>query len=171
MDLHRARVTRSKLNTFRFASMAIYLLVVASLNCLLTIEWLTDWKVVNVLTQAFLTNLAFFAVFFFILVELPKVLTLKIDNDKIKVKNLLTRKTKEFWLEDIHSFKASAEIGIFSELEINLILLRHGKEFESISLQYMVNVDQIINKLEKQLSNVTEDEYGFLELIRGQRNN
>jgi len=171
MNLHRSPMTRSKPNTIRLASMAVYLLLVAGLNCLLAIEWLTDWKVVNVLTQAFLTNLAFFAVFFFILVELPKVITLKIDDDKIVVKNLLTRKSKGFWLEDIHSFKVSAEIGVFRELEINLILMRNGKAFESISLQYMVNVDQIINQLENRLPNVTEDEYGWLGLIRGQRKN
>jgi hypothetical protein len=151
--------------------MALYVVLVAGLNCVLIIEWLTDRKIVNVLAQAFLANLAFFAVVFFILVELPKVLTLKIDDDKIKVKNLLTRRSKEFWLEDIHGFKVSAEVGIFGELEINLILLRHGEAIESISMQYMVNVDEIINRLEKQLPNVTEDEYGFLELIRGLRNN
>jgi hypothetical protein len=151
--------------------MALYLFLVASLNCLLAIEWLTDWKVMNVLAQAFLTNLTFFAVFFFILVELPKVMTLKIDDDKIVIKNLLTRRSKEFWLEDLHSFNVSTEIGIFRELEINLILLRHREAIESISLQYMVNVDQIINQLEKHLPNVTDDEYGFLGLIRGQRKN
>ncbi|HTH55433.1 MAG TPA: hypothetical protein VL728_05265 [Cyclobacteriaceae bacterium] len=164
-------MTRSKPNTLRCASLALYLLSVASLNCLLAIEWLTDWKVVNALALAFLTNLAFFAVFFFILVELPKVLTLKIDDNKIVMRNFLTRRTKEFWLEDIHSFKVSVEIGIFNELEINLILLHQGKAFDSVSLQYMVNVDQIINQLEKHLSNETDDEYGFLRLVRGQRNN
>jgi hypothetical protein len=151
--------------------MTLYLLLVAGLTCLLAIEWLTDWKVVNVLAEAFLTNLAFFAVFFFILVELPKVTTLKIDDDKIIVKNILTRRKKEFWLEDIHSFKISAKVEIFSELEINLILLRHGEVIETISLQYIVNVNQIINQLEKHLPNETEDEYGLLALIRGQRNN
>ncbi|HCW08956.1 MAG TPA: hypothetical protein DGG95_16495 [Cytophagales bacterium] len=151
--------------------MVLYLILVAGLNCVLVIEWLTDWKILNVLTQAFLVNLAFFAVFFFIIVELPKVLTLKLDDNKIKIKNVLTRQSKEFWLEDIHSFKVSAEVRIFSELEINLILLRNGEAIESISMQYMVNVDQIIHRMEKQLPNVTEDEYGFLELIRGLRNN
>jgi len=151
--------------------MVLYLLSVAGLTCLLTIEWLEDLVWLNALSEAFLTVLATLAGFFFIVKELPIVVALTIDEEKIVVKNLLTRTKKEFYIDLLHSFKVSTELQLFVELEVDLILLRHGEEVESISLQYIVNVDQIINQLEKQLQNVSEDEYGYLELIRGQRNN
>lgn len=164
-------MTQSKPKTLRIASMVLYLILVAALICLLTIEWLTDLVWMNALSEAFLTVLATLAGFFFIVAELPIVLAVTIDDEKIIVKNLLTRSSKKFWIDCLHSFKVSTEIQIFGELQVDLILMRHGEEVESISLQYVVNVDQIIKQLEKHLQNVTEDEYGFLQMIRGQRNN
>lgn len=151
--------------------MVLYLFSVAGLTCLLTIEWLTDLVWMNALSEAFLTVLATLAGLFFIVKELPIVVALTIHEDKIVVKNLLTRTSNEYFFEDFHSFKVSTQLRIFAEFEVDLILFRHGKEVESISLQYIVNVDQIINLLEKQLQNISEDEYGYLQLIRGQRNN
>jgi len=162
---------QSEPNIFRTTLMALYLFMVAVIICLLIVEWMTGIIGMNVMAQTLLTILAFFAGLLFILVELPIVLSLIIDDNKIVVKNLLTRKNTEFSFDDLHSFKISIQVGIHSGLQADLILLRHGEAVESISLAYIYNLDQIIKGLEKHLRNVTEDEYGLLRYLREQKNN
>lgn len=154
---------------FRMTLMGLYLFLLGVLICLLIVEWLTDVMEFNLVAQLLFTILAIFAALFFILIELPIVLRLTIDDNKVVVKNLLTKKSKEFLLENIHSFKITTHIRMHSGIQADLILLRHGETIESISLRYIYNLDQIINELEKHLRNVTEDEYGFLQRIRDQR--
>lgn len=108
---------------------------------------------------------------FFILLELPQILALTIDENKIATKNLLTGRTKEFLFKTIDSFKISIQMGPKGGLRFELILFAQSKTLATIPLSYIENMDQIIRKLEKRLQNLTEDEYGFLRLVRGQENN
>jgi hypothetical protein len=164
-------MTRSEPNIFRMTLMALYLFLTATLFCLLILEWLTGVMEMNILAKTFLTISVITAGLLFIVFELPIVLMLTIDDHKMIVKNLLTRKSKEFLFENIHSFKISIQIRIHSGPQADLILLRHGEAIESISLTYIHNLDQIIKGLEKQLRNVTDDEYGFLRYLRERQNN
>ena len=150
--------------------MGLYLFFIVGLICLLIVDWLTNVMELNTVAQTCLAILAIFSGLFFILIELPIVLSLTIDDDKIVVKNLLTRKSKKFLFENIHSFKISTQIRIHSGLKFDLILLQHGEPIESIPLQYVYNLDQIIKELEKHFRDVTEDEYGLLRHVREQRN-
>jgi hypothetical protein len=114
---------------------------------------------------AFITMWATFGALIFILMQLP-VLALSVDDDKIIVKNLLTRKNTVFLLENIHSFKISIQMRGYRGFYLDLILLRHDESVDSISLQHIGNLDEIIKELEKHLRNLTEDEYGMLRYIR-----
>lgn len=146
--------------------MALFLFLVGGALCIFLVEWATGVMGLNIVSLTFLTVLTVVVILFFILIELPIVLALTIDDNKIVIKNLLTRKNTVFLLENIHSFKISIQMRGYRGFYLDLILLRHGEALASISLQYIGNLDEIIKGLEKHLRNSTQDEYGFLQYIR-----
>src|SRR5688572_1178264 len=124
--------------------MAMFLFLVGGTLCMLLVEWVTGVMGMNIILLTFLTALIIFAGLYFILIELPIALGFTIDDNKIVVKNLLTKKNQVFFLEYIHSFKISIKMRGYRGFYLDLILLRHGEAFESISLQYIGNLDEII---------------------------
>lgn len=147
------------------------LFLIIGLFCIVIVEWVTGWVGLNIFIQTFLTAFTVITGLLFILIELPRILALTIDNDKIVIKNLLTRKTKHLFFETIDGFKISSYFRTNSGLHFELILLGDRKIRETISLSYIDNLDQIMKELEKRLQDLTQDEYGFLRYIREQQNN
>jgi hypothetical protein len=164
-------MTHSTPHIFRLTVIALWLLMIIGLFCIAVIEWATESIELNIFIQTFLTVMTILVGILFMLIELPRILALTIDNNKIVVKNLLTRQAKHFLLETIDCFKISSQFGLRSGFHFELILLKDDKVYESISLRYIHNLDQIIKELENRLQNVTEDEYGFLRHIRDQAHN
>jgi hypothetical protein len=146
--------------------MALFIFLVGVSLSILLVEWVSDIMGMNIILLAFLGVSIIFVGLFFILIELPIALALTIDDKKIVVRNLLTRKSQEYLLEDFHGFKISILMRGYRGFYLDLILLRHGEALEPISLQYIGNLDEIIKALEKHLRNLTDDEYGFLRYIR-----
>lgn len=149
----------------------MWVFVTFGLLCLLTIEWATDWMEINGLGR-YVLIIIILAGLLGIFIELPEIKALTIVDDKIIVKNLLTRKSKETLFTTIDEFKILIHIHRYSGLKFTLILLKQGNSHEPISLSYINNLTEIIDRLEKQLPNSTEDEYGLLELMKqGQQTN
>jgi hypothetical protein len=169
VHLNPTNVTHSKPDIFRVTIIGFCLCLIIVLLFTLAFEWMTGLMGLNVIAQTFLSVFTILASLF-ILVELPIVLSLTIDSNKIVVKNLLTRRKKDFFFEHLDSFKISIQLRIRSRFHFDLILLRDGKALEAIPLKYVDNLDQIIKELENHLKNSTEDEYGFLRYIREQKN-
>jgi hypothetical protein len=164
-------MTHSTPHIFRLILIAVWLLLITGLFCIAVVEWATESIGLNIFIQTFLTVMTILAGLLFMLLELPRILAMTIDNNKIVVKNLLTRQAKHFLFETIDCFKISSQFGLRSGFHFELIQLKDDKLYESISLRYIHNLDQIIKELENRLQNVTEDEYGFLRHIRDQAHN
>jgi hypothetical protein len=143
----------------------MWVFVTFGLICLLTIEWVTDWMGINGFGRYTLI-LIILAGLLGIFIELPEIKALTIVDDKIIVKNLLTGKSKETLFTTIDEFKILIHVHRYSGLKFTLILLKQGNSHEPISLSYIDNLTEIIQRLEKQLSNSTEDEYGLLERMK-----
>jgi hypothetical protein len=146
------------------------LFVIIGPFCILVLEWAFGGMGLNIFVQAIIILFTLITGLLFILIELPQILALTIDENKIVTKNLITGETKEFIFEAIDSFKISIQMGTKSGLHLKLILAAQSKILATISLSYVENPDQIIKELEKRLPNLTEDEYGVLGLIRRQEN-
>jgi hypothetical protein len=159
-------VTESNTNIFRVTLMAVFLFLPGGTLCMLLIEWLTNVIGFNTIFLTIATILTVLVALSFILIELPIALALTIDNKRIVVKNLLTKKVQVILFQNIHSFKISIKMRGYRGFILELILLKHGEALHSIPLQYIGNLDEIIKELEKHLRNLTEDEYGFLKYIR-----
>ena len=106
-----------------------------------------------------------------IFMELPGAVALRIVNDKIIVRNLLTRKETEILFSAIDEFKIQIHIEKYSGLNFTLVLIKQGKAHDAIELRYVANLAEIIQRLEEQLPNSTEDEYGLLKLVMEQQTN
>ncbi len=143
--------------------------LIVGLLLLLIFELTTNKLGINAL-GLYLLAVGLFIVTLFILFELPNVVVLTIDENKITVRNLLTRKKKDFLFMDFHSFKISVRFRMYALPYSELILLRHGDPIEVIPLVYIANLDQIVKELEKHSRNMTVDEYGLISLLRNQNN-
>jgi hypothetical protein len=164
-------IIQSKSNIFRVTLMWLGLFVTIVPFCIVILEWTTGKMGVNIFFQTILILSTIITGLIFILIELPQILALTIDDNKIVTKNLLTGRTKEFLFETIDSFRISTQFGTKSGFHFKLVLLAHGKILETISLSYVDNLNQIMTEMEKRIQNLTEDEYGFLRYIREQQNN
>ncbi len=158
----------SKSNIFRLTLMWFGLFVIIGPFCILILEWTFGGMGLNIFVQALLMVFIIITGLLFILTELPQILALTIDENKIVTRNLMTGRTKEFLFEAIDSFKISIQMGPKGGLRCHLILFAQSKILGTISLSYVDNLDQIIKELEKRLQNLTEDKYGVLRLIRRQ---
>jgi hypothetical protein len=144
------------------------LFVIIGPFCILILEWTFGAMGLNIFVQALIIVFTITTGLLFILTELPQILALTIDENKIVTKNLMTGRTKEFLFEAIDSFKISIQMGPKGGLRCHLTLFAQSKILGTISLSYVDNLDQIIKELEKRLQNLTEDKYGVLRLIRRQ---
>ena len=143
--------------------MRLSLLIIVGPFCILVLEWAFGVMGLNVFSQALIILFTIITGGLFILIELPKILELTIDEDKIVTKNLLTGKTTYILFKSIDSFKIYTHFQPKSGLHFELILAADGKKMQQISLSYIDNQDQIIKELEKRLKNLTEDEYGLFQ--------
>lgn len=137
---------------------------------ILILELLTGWLGMNNLA-VYLMTVTIFGGLLGILVESPEANLLTIDDGKITVTNLLTRKSKSIPFETIDEFRILINVQRYSGLKLSLILLKDGISHAPISLSYIDNVVEIIDGLEKRLRNSTKDEYGLLELMKRQQMN
>ena len=146
------------------------MLVTLSLVFFFAIELTTNWIGLNdfglyVLIVIILASLLS------IFMELPGAVALTIVNDKIIVRNLLTRKETEILFSAIDEFKIQIHIEKYSGLNFTLVLIKQGKAHDALELRYVANLAEIIQRLGKQLPNSTEDEYGLLKLVMEQQTN
>lgn len=151
--------------------MAFGLFMIIGPFCILALEWAIGGMGINIFFQTLIIIFTIITGLHFISIELPEILALTIDDNKIATKNLLTGKTKDFLFEAIDSFKISTRFGTKSGFHFKLVLLAQGKILETISLSYVDNLNQIMKELEKRIQNLTEDEYDFIRHTREQQNN
>ncbi|MFN5170975.1 MAG: hypothetical protein ACK5DD_15250 [Cyclobacteriaceae bacterium] len=158
-------MTKSTPNMFRVTLMRVWVILTIGSFLILVVDWLAGLFGMNGLGLYF-TIIALFAGLIGLLIELPEARSLTIYDDKITVKNLLTRKSTDFLFTTIDGFRISMHMQRYGGLKLNLILLKQGHSHHPISLSYIANATEIINELEKRIPNSTEDEYRFLELIK-----
>lgn len=161
-------MVQSKPNVLRVALLRLSIFLTFGLFLVLLTEWATDWMGLNS-HAIFFFVLVIFTGLFGSLVELPNAKALTIIDDKITVKNLITGKSKDILFETTDRFKISMHMQRYRGLKLNLILLKEGNQHEPISLSYVDNLAEIVNEFEKRLPNLTEDEYGLLEMVKKQQ--
>jgi hypothetical protein len=154
-------MTQSKPNILALTLTGLGVLLLIVFYCIIVFEWVTGTVAMDIPFQIITSVMIVFLVLFFFIVELPKMHSLTIADNKIIIRNLVTKKTKDILLEVIDGFKISTRVGMKTGLRFQLLLFKHDKIKETISLEYIDNPVQIMKALETHLQNLTDDQYGI----------
>lgn len=163
-------MTQSRPNILRLTIIRLWLLVTLGLIFLFVMELIMNWIGINDF-GLYVLILIILASLLGIFMELPEAVALTIVDDKIIVGNLLTGKENEILFTAIDEFKIQIHIEKYGGLNFTLMLIRKGNSHDAIELRYVANLAEIIQRLENQLPNSTEDEYGLLKLVMEQQTN
>lgn len=156
-------MTRSSPKIIKLAIVQSLVLVTICLFLFLVIELLSNWIGVNGL-GLFLMAIAILAGSIVILIVLTEVNEIIVFDDKIIVRNLFTRRSKDYLFKNINAFKITTHFELSRGLRLYLILMNQRSQSEPVCLDYIDNIAEIVNALEGRLENSIEDEYRIWEL-------
>jgi hypothetical protein len=158
-------MTQTKSDNIGVAMVLFVTLIITAAFTLATYEWATGEIGITQIQKIVLTLMAYVIGPIYMLIELPKLKSLTLDKNKIVIKNLLTRRTKEFLLDEIDGFKTSSQ-SARGGLVYEIIFFKQGRPAQVISSSYIKNYDDIRNQLGKQLTNLGADKFDFFRYVK-----
>lgn len=159
-------MTKTKPDTFGIAIVLFGTLLMIGIFIAATYEWATEDLGIEPIQKIVLTVIAYVIGPIYILIELPKLKSVTVDNDEIEIKHLLTQRTKNYPIDNFDGFKTSTQSTARGGLVYEIILFRQGRPIQVICSSYIKNYNEIRNELGKRLTNLGTDKFEFFRYIK-----
>lgn len=151
-----------------FIGVLIILTVTVLLVALLTwmsYEWFISEEKLGLAQRILLTVITVTLTPLIFAIELPKLKTVEIDEEKIVLRSLMTGQRKEIHFGDFEGFKTTTQFARGGPV-YELILVINGRPFHDISSTYIKNYNEVRTQLGKQLENLGTEKFEYFKYIR-----
>jgi hypothetical protein len=159
------QVTKTKTDYFGVVVLVIGSICSIGLLLWMIYEWITLQKNIALLQRILVTIISALVTPLLWAIELPKLKSVTIDNERITFKSLLTGATKEILLADFDGFKTMGQ-WTRSGPVYEIILFVNGKRFHDISSNYIKNYEEIKIELGKRLNNLGAEKFEYFRYLK-----
>jgi hypothetical protein len=158
-------VTKTKIDFIGVLIILIVTVLLVSLLSWMSYEWFISEEKLGLAQRVLLTVITVTLTPLVFAVELPKLKTVEIDEEKIVLRNLVTGQRKEILIGDFDGFKTTTQFARGGPV-YELILIINGRPFHDISSNYIKNYNEVRTELDKQLENLGTEKFEYFKYIR-----
>lgn len=151
-------MTKTKIDNFGVLLLIIGTVCSTGLLIWMTYEWVAAEKSIGLIQRIFFTVLSGIVTPLIWGIEIPKLKSVEIDNDRIIIRNLLTRARKEIPIDTIDGLKTTSKWAKGGPV-YEVVIVINGKPFHKISSNYIKNYDNIRAELRKRLTILSADDF------------
>ncbi len=157
-------MTKTKIDNFGVLLIIIATVCSTGLLIWMIYEWLAPQKSIGLPQRVFFTALSGLVTPLIWRIEIPKLKSLKIDNDRIIIQNLLTKTRREIQIDTVDGLKITSKWAKGGPVyEITIVV--NKIQFHKISSNYIKNYDTIRAELKKRLTILSTEEFEHMRSV------
>ena len=158
--------TVSKPDTFGIALVLFGAMLLTVLAGVVVYSWLEDDLGIGMGQRIVISIIVVVVGPVYMLVELPKLKSVSIDENEIMMTSILTRVVKRYAISEIDGFKTMTQSTVKGGLVHEILLYRQDRAIQVISSSYIRNFDQLKGAFAKYLKLLGEEKFKVLPYVR-----